>query len=71
MSVRCRIACHSPALAAASRGAGLHMNLAPSKPGRSMSAAVRVKYCGQVSAHTFTPRACARATSSAASIQET
>ena len=24
---------HSPSLAAASRGAGLHMNLAPSKPG--------------------------------------
>ena len=47
------------------------MYFAPSKPGRSMSAAVSVRYCGQVSPWTATPRAWARAISSAASAQET
>ncbi len=47
------------------------MNFAPSKPGRSMSDAVRTRYCGQVSPQTFKPRAWARAISSAASAQDT
>ena len=40
---------------------GLHIHLAPSRPGLSRSCAVRNRYCGQVSANTLSPSPARRA----------
>ncbi|MFB9972240.1 hypothetical protein ACFFMP_20710 [Pseudoroseomonas cervicalis] len=54
-----------------SRSAGEQTALAPAKSAPVRSSWSRVKYCGQVSPQTFSPRALARAISAAASSQET
>ena len=53
------------------RGGGEQTYFAPSNPSRSKSCAVRVIYCGQVSAKTFMPRWRPRTISSVASPLDT